>query len=384
MDTNETEQGIIDKHITPVVEADNVPDAAEDAAGTQNTQTPTENNEQPNREPAEPRTTAATPTNAGNKPQEPIQAQGPNGAPASDLTPLISAQRRGLELFTDKAGNIITRNGEIVAKSGAEARLFNRSFTLQEHLSDTTARLRAAEQQISQLASREALNGLPKKLNLSDDDARVALEFRAQYNRDPLGVVRQLIAHTAALGYNLQDILGKEGHNSGVTGINTAAIAQLIDTKIAPLTQQQEAERQNAALMEEMQRVERDLIAQYPEMTIHNDLLTKIAENDPRYGRAKDLRESAQIMVDAYYQLRDWAYRNGFNFNAPIRQQAEQRRAQPATQQQPPQRPAALPNGYRTPSTGTVMPADDVSDDANADWDDIIRGSFRAAGSKNL
>lgn len=388
----ETENEIFEQHVKPAIAGDEE-DAADEGSQTDETTTPetthgtSEENTTPVADTAQrqqERQQDDPARVAKDKGKEPTEGTEENtGDPRTDLTPLAPAQRRGLNVFTDAKGNIVDQTGKVIAASGAHARLFNGSIALQEHLADLQRQNTAYDKQIRELASKEVLNNLPKQLNLSDEDARVALQFRAAYTRDPLGTMRNLIANTMKQGYTLNDILGsQEGQQGGAHSINMQALSQVIDERLAPFTQQKEQEAQTQQLQRDAQAAEEELARQYPEVQHNKDTLYRLMETDPRWGKAETIQEARHIMIDAVHKLRTWSAARGFDSSQNLAQQLasmqKQQQIAPQNNQPPVHGRAPLPNGARQSTMSDAAPVQDQND-ADADWDTLIKAAFADA-----
>src|SRR5690606_34928508 len=128
-------------------------------------------------------------------------------------------------------GNLVDKNGKIIAKAGPERRIAEEKQRLQarvRHLDAENAKMR------QELVDRNFLNGLPAKYNLSNDDVARFMQFMAVGKASPIEGVRLVIAEAVKQGITLEQILGEDG--AGVRSIDARAITSIIDERLKPIS----------------------------------------------------------------------------------------------------------------------------------------------------
>jgi hypothetical protein len=154
------------------------------------------------------------------------------------------------------------------------------------------------------------------------------------------------------------------GTNEATGFINSKAIEQQLDRKLAPLTQRIERETQQAQAHE--QAVERlsAFVEEHEHAEVHGEAIATLVQ------------ERSLTPEKAYYALREFSIRNGFDFGKPLKPQVEA--AQRAKQTQSTKQPVRTSPGNPRPA-GTNVSAYkrgmDITPSTN--YRDIIRDTMR-------
>lgn len=279
------------------------------------------------------------------------------------------ASVEGQKFTADKRGNIVDEQGRIVARAGMERRLHDTAQKArQENL-----QLRTELDRYRQIAERnQALDGLPARYGLSNEDVAQTLGMMAEFKTNPVGVVQRLIAETIKNGHDLSDIVGEEAKGF----IQTTAIQRMLEERLGPLERQEQQQRQQQQVSQEIERSFNNFTTKYPNATLHEGALVKIMQQSAEPG------EHPSVSAErAYLILENWCARNGFDVNYPLKPQVEERMAQHQNRQQgargedtqQPRRPRPMPQG-RTQER-EVTDQHEVAD-ATATWDEIVRAAM--------
>jgi hypothetical protein len=187
----------------------------------------------------------------------------------------------------------------------------------------------------------------------------------SDFLRDPVKTLEYLVAEVKSKGYPIPFL------EQGVTpGMDMAAIQRMIDNKMQPITQQQQAARQQAEMK---QRAEADLqvfLDDNGEANSNLDVLAEMLNAQPGLS-----------LQSAYTKMIRWAHENGLDWTQPLKAQIAQQRQQP-TPQQPPQQQRPLPGRRSAGGNGATPVGDGAVQqyNENASWADIIRQSMREHG----
>lgn len=255
--------------------------------------------------------------------------------------------------------------GRTVAKGGIERRVFEDGQRHARENAQLKNQLGSATQQLSRInqVTQEAV-----RLNVAPDDQIAAIRVMADFMRDPVKTLEYLVAEVKSKGYPIPFL------EQGVTpGMDMTAIARMIDNKMAPLTQ-----REQAAQVEVQQRqmAERNLntfLEDNREANANLDVLAEMLQAQPGLP-----------LHTAYTKMISWAHENGLDWTQPLKPQIAAQRQQPnpqqPTQQQAPQRPlpgrrSANGNGAAPVGNGQVQQHNE-----NASWSDIIRHAMSEHG----
>lgn len=255
--------------------------------------------------------------------------------------------------------------GRTVARGGIERRVFEDGQRASRENAQLKTHLQNATQQLSHIneVTQEAV-----RLNVAPQDQIAAIRVMADFMRDPVKTLEYLVAEVKSKGYPIPFL------EQGVTpGMDMTAIARMIDNKMAPLTQ-----REQAAQVEVQQRqmAERNLntfLEDNREANANLDVLAEMLQAQPGLP-----------LHTAYTKMISWAHENGLDWTQPLKPQIAAQRQQPnpqqPTQQQAPQRPlpgrrSANGNGAAPVGNGQVQQHNE-----NASWSDIIRHAMSEHG----
>lgn len=278
---------------------------------------------------------------------------------------------------TDKDGNLTDGKGNIIAAAGAERRHYERVQQQAKYISRLEKDVADArvQQQQSQL-----LNGAPAKMGLSMDEVDLGLQVVAGFKKDPVATARWALQETMKMGYTLHQIVGQNAQGQiAAGGLDLAAVKTMINEAVHPLVGDRDAQVRQQELQQSATRDYEAFIAKHENSSVHESAIAGLLRGDPSL--------TPEV---AYWQLREYAAKNGYDFNKPLREQVLARQqggqrtngdAQTAPQQaqQPSRTP--MPNGGNTVQTN--MRNGPVIADADDSWDNIVRQSLAEAGMLN-
>src|SRR4051794_10625189 len=175
-------------------------------------------------------TTSAQPTQAGGEGSTSQQAQGP-----------VRRRHDGL-LEVPNQDNPNTRDlvdpitGRTVAKGGIERKVYEDGQRASRENNQLKTQLSAATRQLASIneVTQEAV-----RLNVAPQDQVAAIRVMSDFMRDPVKTLEYLVAEVKAKGYQIPFL------EQGVSpGMDVSAIGRMIDNKMQPFTQRQQAEHQ--------------------------------------------------------------------------------------------------------------------------------------------
>ena len=322
-----------------------------------------------------PAQTSAQPTHRGNQSNTGTSAQPTNtgGEGGTGQQPQQQVRRRHDGLVeVPNAENPNTRDlvdpisGRTVARGGIERKVFEdgqratrENQQLRNQLQNATTQLRSINE-----VTQEAV-----RLNVAPQDQIAAIRVMADFMRDPVKTLESLVAEVKSKGYQIPFL------EQGITpGMDMAAIQRMIDNKMQPITQQQQAAR---AQNEMRQRAEQDLqtfLADNEDANANLDVMAEMLNAQPGLS-----------LQNAYTKMIRWAHENQLDWTQPLKAQlaARQRQQPNPPQQQPqqsPQRP--LPGGRSVQANGSAPVGNGAvqQHSENASWADIIRQSMHEHG----
>lgn len=324
------------------------------------------------------------PTNQATDPK-PTQTQAaptqPNVYTPAELAGAIQRRDGNVEVpnKTDsRVRDIVNpKTGEIIAFGGRERTYFETAQRAQHMLGLAQRKMQQLE---SSAQSSNAIVQEATKLNLSSQDSTVALNIMSRFLKDPVKVLEEMVAEVKSKGYPIPFL------ENGVTpGMDMAAIARMIDTRMAPLTTQQATEQQNEQVRAQAKETMDNFLDSYPEAQ-HNlgtlaEIMTASFERDGKH----------MTIQDAYVTFVKWAASQGLDYSLDVKPQIEAkfRNQQQPTNQQPINQPqtqrAPLPVNGRPQVNGQEQTTDSaVVFREDARWDDVVRHAMRQAGYSGL
>lgn len=263
------------------------------------------------------------------------------------------------QLFPDKPrkgprGELLDRNGNIVATTRREKQLAYNLNRAQYAANQASRDLRKMQQHFQQY---QAIDGLMKTNNISPQMAQEAIQLRAMAEKDPILAVRDIVARVLATGVTMEDIFGHDA----VPQINARVITNELDRRLGPLEKQTQARAQEQQLNERAVEQAEQFIQTHPHADTHGNEISGLVSN---HGLTPER---------AYFELRSWVERRGFDFSSPLKPQIEA--AMRRKQQRGPQGGAG---GGRRPSTPGDMRGVQPQAGVQLENGNNQRGDFRS------
>lgn len=198
----------------------------------------------------------------------------------------------------DAKGNLVDSTGQIVARAGREARVYQNAFRNAQAASrqetqraqrETTQLRDNLERAIeigtkayNQLEALQKQGNLAKEAGLSGEEHAEAVRLASLSKRDPGAFVRHVLTQAAARGIDLK-ALGLQGG-----ALDTAAIRQLVDDAVKPLSdaaRQEQARREqeaaNSERVETLRREVEDWFGANPEAEAYGEVILEAMKRRP-------------------------------------------------------------------------------------------------------
>jgi hypothetical protein len=273
----------------------------------------------------------------------------------------------------DAEGNLVDpATGEVVAKAGNERFYFEIARNSSGYIQKATRQLEAMQTDLqkanTQLQAYNDLHTEARNSNLSAAEQTEAVKMMAAYKQNPVSTLKYMLTDAAANGIDLNEVFG-EGSN-----FEMGAIGKLIDEKLKPFTSQADIQRQQQQIQEDATRQATEFLTKYPDAKMHEPVLASLITKNPGLG-----------LVDAYYQLKDFARENNLDWNSPLSEQlgqAQQQQPRQTQQQQtttPQKKPMVSGHNAQTVAAGKQQTKQN-SMGATARTDDIVRQAMEEAG----
>ncbi len=209
----------------------------------------------------------------------------------------------------DNRGNLVDNRGNVAIAAGQPRRLFDQARREARQYEQQARELQQRITEFERLqndtrVSDQALNGLPNKLGMSEQDVQNAFKFWNGLRVSPVETVNDLINHARTLGHKI------DGVGQGIDPEMIKAAVTEVMQPVLNTSQQQAAYTERRA---EVQREVDTFFSQYEDARIHEPELAALIQRDPTLTLHK-----------AYSELRDYAYRHGLNWSQPLHQQSKQ------------------------------------------------------------
>jgi len=274
------------------------------------------------------------------------------------------------QLFTEKPkkgpkGELLGKDGQVVATTRREKQLAYNLNRAQYAANQASRQLRQMQQTFQQY---KGIDDVMRQNNLSPQMAREAMQLRAMAEKDPINAVRDIVARVLATGVTMEQLFG----NDAVPNINARVITNELDRRLGPLEQQTRSAQRQAQINENAQVMMEEFVQTHPHAETHG---VEISNLVGAHGLTPER---------AYFELRSWVERRGFDFTSPLRPQIEaamqrqranggQRRTTPGSMR------GVAPNG-QVPTHSTTNQRGDFR--ANAPWRDIAAAVFAELNQK--
>ena len=340
-----------------------IPDFKEDTGADTSSSTPSDATTQTSTPSQGDTTTSAQPTQAGGE---------SSGTDSAKQQQAFRRRHDGL-IEQPNADNPRVRDlvdpvtGRTVAKGGVERHVYEegqRHARENNTLKQQVQQLQGFVQSVNQVTQEAA------RLNVKPEDQMIAMRVMSDFMRDPVKTLEYLVAEVKAKGYPIPFL------EQGVSpGMDMTAISRLIETKMQPFTQQQQATQQQAQLRQRAEQELNTFLGDNQEAQSNLDVLVEMLQAQP-----------GLTIQTAYTKMIRWAHENGLDWTQPLKPQitaAQQQASQQPTHQQPTQQVETRPMPGRGAVRGSATPLNGAQGqqfNESASWSDIIGSAMRESG----
>lgn len=302
-----------------------------------------------------------TPAEVNDRPKA-ASEEGKQPAKSAEAPKKGTPRRIGRGIYTDDNGDILNERGQVVAKAGAHARLFMSNSRLQAQNEELMSRLNDVMRASEEV---KAFAQVQQHYGLSQDDIAQALDLAGRMKRgDHVGVARDIVAMLVAQGHNVTDLLGQDVGDS----IETKAIKQMIDERLAPITREEQARRSREEAEQRGRAAYNAFVAQNEFADVHASEIVNIMRSENVEAQA------------AYNRLMSYAHRNGFDVSKPLPPQIEEalKREQNSSNNRGDTRAQKpMPHGAATRHNSGAIHSSEM-DSSEDDWGTIISRAQQA------
>jgi hypothetical protein len=267
-------------------------------------------------------------------------------------------QQGGASKSTPQSGgqDLVDGNGTVLARAGAERRLYERAQRSEELLRERDDRIARLERDLGD--ARQRFQGAD---NLNEQEMKFGVDLVQRMKTNPVEAAQWMIAALQQQGHSLQTILGQTTEGGPPDGLNLAAVDRLLEEKLAPFTRQQQEQTERAQREQAAQETVRQFYSNHPNAEVHQGAIAALLHKNPTLSLER-----------AYYELRLYAAERGLDFSRPLNEQTTKQPA-PRTDDGEIDIPAGVGGG----SPETLHPSPVHVDD---NWDSIVRESMKESG----
>ena len=245
-------------------------------------------------------------------------------------------------------GDLVDAQGQVIAKGGAERRLYEQAQRVSQENSTLKGRVAELEGQAKAVTDAGSVG---TQLGLTPEEITSGAQLIAAYKENPIETIKYLLTQAQAAGHNM------EGVGSGT---DVGAIKKLIEDAMKPFVDDRQLVLDTQKQREEADKVYNDFMARHPDALVHQDALAQLLEKDTT------LNPEA-----AYFKLLNFYQTKGLDWTKSLDTlQKELKEGKSGAQ-------TSLPAGGANAADVT-----DTAEVASVDTslDDIIRGAMKEAG----
>ena len=304
-----------------------------------------------------------------------VEPKGKEAVPAEAKKQL--GKQRGDGLFEQDDGSIIDAQGNVIAASGKERRVFESNKAVARENASLKERLAVLEASAGSPVVA-GMNEAKKKYNLDDKEILTGVALAARFKTDPVSTIKYILTQAKASGHNVDAALaeflpapqttirgGQHPTSQQPAGITAEQIAAVVERAVAarmqPLTTQQDAATAAKATETELEGQISAFYGQYPDAPLHEGAIAQIVAK-------------GASMEAAYFQLKMFATENGLDWDKPLQPQVVAMQAEKGNGKIP------LPSGNA--GSGDVTPLIPEAADPDESWTSIVGRAMQAQGLK--
>ena len=217
-----------------------------------------------------------------------------------------------IKVKSDEKKNLVADTGQIVAKSGAERRIFEKvqkeNELLKTQYNEFQKFLPKYKEDYDRLANENKsyanIKSICEQGGINDQEMGIAVELIKNYKNDPVATVKNMLDDLKTKGYDIDNLESKQNEDK--------RIQEMLDARLKPYTEKLEQERireeQVNAFREQVEEFKRE----HEHSGVHQKEIVALAQKtNGNYEKA-------------YYELRSWYERNGYDFSKSISEQSKQ------------------------------------------------------------
>lgn len=216
-----------------------------------------------------------------------------------------------IKVKSDEKKNLVADTGQVIAKSGAERRIFEKvqkeNELLRTQYNEFQKFLPKYKEDYDRLANENKsyanIKSICEQGGISNQEMGIAVELIKNYKNDPVATVKNMLDDLKSKGYDINNLESKQNEDK--------RIQEMLDERLRPYTEKLEQER----IREEQINAFREQVEEFKREHEHSGLHQKeiVALAQKTNGNYEK----------AYYELRSWYERNGYDFSKTIGEQSK-------------------------------------------------------------
>lgn len=217
-----------------------------------------------------------------------------------------------VKVKVDEKKNIVANDGQVVAKSGAERRIFEKvqkeNEILKKQYGEFQRFLPKYKEDYDRLANENKsfanIKSICEQGGINVQEMGIAVELIKNYKTDPVGTVKNMLDDLKQKGYDINNLESKQNEDK--------RIEKLLEERLKPYTEKFEQDRIREEQINAFRQQVEEFKQEHEHSGIHQKEIVALAQKtNGNYERA-------------YYELRSWYERNGYDFSKSINEQSRQ------------------------------------------------------------
>lgn len=201
--------------------------------------------------------------------------------------------------------DLVDENGNVIAKAGAERRFYEENVRLKRDrdVFNTQVLPKIREQYDAMKQRVETYQQTFDALRANDmtpEEIQTGIELMRKWKQSPQDTLKYLLTNAKSYGINVDSL---------TSGVDVAAINQMLDEKLQPFMQEREARLQEVQIKNQARNEYNNFMQRFPDAKVHTKELAYLIRKQPNLS-----------LDSAYYMLRSHYAENGFDFNTPLEQ----------------------------------------------------------------
>lgn len=216
----------------------------------------------------------------------------------------ITEQQSNKSKGNNNSKDLIDANGNVIAKAGAERRFYEENIRLKKEKEHFNTRVLPTikqnyEAMRTKIASYEEAFKAMRADDLDASEISTGIALIRNWKKSPEETIKYLLTQAKSYGINIDNVTN--------SGVDMAAINQMLDEKLQPFVQERENAYREQQIKQQSRQIYNNFMYKFPDAAKHKKEIAYIMNKNPN------------MSLDAiYYQLKNHYLENGYDFNVPL------------------------------------------------------------------